>query len=71
MTVKEIVEKYLTKNNLDGLINDEDGEYCCCRLGELFPCGMEDTDKCRAGKLRHKRGSPQGSWYIEEKKARE
>jgi len=46
MTVLEIVEAYLRKENFDGLYN-EMGE-CSCELADLVPCGSWGTD-CMPG----------------------
>jgi len=59
-TVKEIVEQYLEANGYDGLWLDD----CGCRLGDLFPCGMEGTDDCRPGYLRRRRIDGEDVWMI-------
>lgn len=46
MNVKEIVEKYLRENQLEGLFNS-DGE-CGCLLDDLCPCDGE-IGKCEPG----------------------
>ncbi len=49
MIIRDIVEQYLTKNDLndyDGLFS-ESGE-CGCRIGDLMPCGEAFPD-CQAG----------------------
>jgi len=48
MTVSEIVEQYIRKNNYDGLFNPG---VCSCKLGDLEPCGNADTSECEAGYL--------------------
>lgn len=46
MTVREIIEKYLEDNKLDGLFSD--GGECACEKGDLFPCG-EPFEDCEPG----------------------
>lgn len=46
MTIKEIVEKYLTENGFDGLCHAYVG--CGCRIGDLMPCD-EPGVNCEAG----------------------
>ncbi len=46
MNVKEIIEKHLKDNGLDGLYHPE--EPCGCFLDDLIPCG-ENADLCIAG----------------------
>ena len=45
MTVKQIVEKYLSVNGYDGLTN---GFECCCDLNDLIPCNGE-INECEVG----------------------
>ncbi len=51
MNVREITEKYLRENVLDGLAN---GETCCgCGLEDFMPCGPIDGphyEDCKAAK---------------------
>ena len=44
MTVGEIIEEYLKKNNLDGLCCED----CFCPSGELFRCKDDGAD-CQPG----------------------
>jgi hypothetical protein len=46
MTVKMIVQEYLTKNGYDGLYNLD--APCGCLLGDLAPCG-DILGACQAG----------------------
>lgn len=46
MTIKEIVEKYLTENGFDGLCHAY--AACACRIGDLMPCD-EPGVHCEAG----------------------
>lgn len=47
MTIKEIVQKYLTENKYDGLtLPDYD---CGCGINDLMPCG-EINENCKVAK---------------------
>lgn len=46
MTIREIIEKYLKDNGLDGLCGDE----CGCKTGDLFPCEFPEMDFCHPSK---------------------
>jgi len=48
MNIKQIVEKYLTENNLDGLAMSD---CCACKIDDLMPCDEPSTD-CVAGKIK-------------------
>lgn len=46
MTLREIVEAYLSGNGFDGLFNAR--EECACQRGDMFPCSGPHED-CAAG----------------------
>lgn len=48
-SVLEIVEGHLKASGYDGLYSPNND--CACRIGDLFPCGTEGVEQCRAGYL--------------------
>ena len=38
-SIKEIVENFIKVNGYDGLLMEDLGDGCGCRLPDLFPCG--------------------------------
>jgi hypothetical protein len=59
--VEEIVKKFLTDNEFDGLFN-VDGE-CACLTGHLAPCG-NISGMCEAGYLKSATNSRGDDWRI-------
>ena len=59
-----MIRDYLQRNGFDGLYLDDE---CGCRLDDLFPCGGEYIEDCKAGVV-----SPcdcgDHSWHIGPKK---
>jgi len=59
MNIRNIVKKYLIKNNYDGLYNPKLG--CSCNIEELMDCEWIDQENCKAGYY-----IPKEKWTIEE-----
>lgn len=49
-TATRLLEEALLAQGYHGLYLDDPGEDCGCRIGDLFPCGL-DPLHCRAGWL--------------------
>ena len=65
LTLKDIVNDWLTKNDYDGLYCNESGEHCCCTTLDLMPCA-EPSDLCKPGKKRFLSGEP-SNFYLADK----
>ena len=57
MSVKDMVEEYLKKNNYDGLWNTD----CGCFIKDLMPCNSYSGD-CKPGHERKVEGKREIGW---------
>lgn len=68
MSIEEIIRKYLTDNNFDGLFNED--EDCGCEVDDLFPCvDCCHLRYCEPG-YKHKGGTDY-DWVISPTKTEE
>lgn len=45
MTTHDMIREWLKENGYDGLYSDQ----CACKQDDLFPCGGEYIQDCKAG----------------------